>query len=295
MLNFGEWQMYCEQGGIGSAVVYVHGGFPCLLTELRKTDYGGWTWTWESQFARQFHFIWYDRRGCYRSSAPDHGYDFGTQAADIEKMMDSLGVDSAHIIGSSAGGPISIVFAAMYPTHIKSLTLVGTALRLFPANDLATKTIEHYGELVQQHGQSALIESRPTKVVASFDALWEEPEHAARGELEKYQAEQLELDSRAVEVDPDVRRRYYQIELEAIQAYLKTDVADYARQVQCPAFVIHGTEDRMVPPDWSKSLARTIPNCERKTIDGGNHGLLIRSDDARRRVADFIQRFDMRS
>ena len=209
-------------------------------------------------------------------------------------MIDSLGVDSAHIIGSSAGGPISIAFAAMYPTHVKSLTLVGTALRLFPVNDPATKTIEHYRERVQQHGQSALIESRPTKAVASFDALWEEPEYAARGELEKYQAEQLQLDNRAVEVDADVRRHYYQIELEAIQAYQKTDVADYARHVQCPAFVIHGTEDRMVPPYWSESLARTIPNCERKIMDGGNHGLLIRSDDARRCVANFIQRFDKR-
>jgi hypothetical protein len=35
MLNFGEWQMYCEQGGIGSAVVYVHWTYPEFVdTEL---------------------------------------------------------------------------------------------------------------------------------------------------------------------------------------------------------------------------------------------------------------------
>jgi pimeloyl-ACP methyl ester carboxylesterase len=121
--------LFYETGGEGAPVVYIHGGFASLDTVLRdlKPD----DWGWEHDFAAQFYFIAYDRRGCYRSSSPDSGYDLMTHVHDLIGLLDHLQIGSAHIIGSSAGGPIAVLFAATQPQRTRSLILVGTALDLW--------------------------------------------------------------------------------------------------------------------------------------------------------------------
>ena len=111
-------------------MVYVHGGFASLATVLRPLN--PFDWGWEHDFAAQFHFVTYDRRGCYRSSSPDTGYDLLTHVHDLTGLLDHLCIAAAHIIGSSAGGPIAIMFAATQPERVRSLVLTGTALDLFP-------------------------------------------------------------------------------------------------------------------------------------------------------------------
>src|SRR5690348_11637965 len=98
-----DCRLYYEAGGEGSPVVYIHGGFASLDTVLRELK--PFDWGWERDFAAQFHFISYDRRGCYRSSSPETGYDLLTQVADLAGLLDQLQIASAHLIGSSAGGP----------------------------------------------------------------------------------------------------------------------------------------------------------------------------------------------
>ena len=37
------------------------------------------------------------------------------------------------------------------------------------------------------------------------------------------------------------------------------DVAEYAREVSVPTLVLHGRNDRVVPVEWGRELAGTIP------------------------------------
>lgn len=116
--------LYYESAGRGAPVVFVHGGFPSLAT--RHEGFGTWQWAWECDFAARFHFVWYDRRGCWRSQSPSHDYQLENQAQDLARLLDHLHIDAAHVIGSSAGGPIAIAFAALWPERTRSLLLAGT-------------------------------------------------------------------------------------------------------------------------------------------------------------------------
>ena len=107
--------LFYEEGGAGEAVVFLHGGVPSLRTLIHREEALAWTWGWELDFASEMRFIWYDRRGCYRSSAPTSGYDLRNLVEDLRMLLDHLQVDECHVIGSSAGGPISILFAATFP------------------------------------------------------------------------------------------------------------------------------------------------------------------------------------
>src|SRR5258708_1951840 len=101
-----QCELYYQVEGDGPPLVYVHGGFAGLDTLLQNNE-----WDWEYNFAHECCFITYNRRGCARSSSPDTGYDLVTQARDLAGVLDWIHAPDAHIIGSSAGGPISIFFA----------------------------------------------------------------------------------------------------------------------------------------------------------------------------------------
>lgn len=89
---------YYPTGGVGAPVVFIHGGFASLSKVLSDLKPHGWGW--EGEFEAEFTFVTYDRRGCYRSSSPEDGYDLHSQVRDLIGLLDHLDLKSAHIIGS---------------------------------------------------------------------------------------------------------------------------------------------------------------------------------------------------
>ena len=41
-------------------------------------------------------------------------------------MLDAIGVQRAHVLGTSEGGPLAILLAVSYPDRVRSLVLCGT-------------------------------------------------------------------------------------------------------------------------------------------------------------------------
>src|SRR5688572_9876615 len=215
-LTVNDCTLYYETAGEGSPVVYVHGGFASLDTTLR--DLTPYNWDWEQNFARQFRFIAYDRRGCYRSSSPETGYDLATQARDLAGLLDSLNISAVHLIGSSAGGPIAIVFAAQWPQRVRSLVLVGTALDLFPAGERASDTVRQHLALLEQVGAEAAFEQRPSEVEVTFAELWDHREAEARGTLADYLERQRQWREKVQQLPKARRVHYYATELQIMGA-----------------------------------------------------------------------------
>jgi pimeloyl-ACP methyl ester carboxylesterase len=281
------FDLYYQAGGEGEPVVFVHGGFASLDTKLRAILPNDWMWEWE--FAHHFHFITYDRRGCWRSSSPDGGYELTNQAEDLECLLDDLGLQSIHLIGSSAGGPISVLFAATRPDRVRSLVLVGTGPNLFPAGNPPSDTIRRQIQLLEREGPEAAFEQRPAGVEVSLEVLWELEEEKARGSLSEYLTRQQALVAKAGQLSRADRIRYYAIELKNMKAYMDIDIRPYARRVAAPTLVIQGSNDKVVPLEWAQDLAGEIPSARFFMIEGGSHGLLFRNPEARQAAIQFIK------
>lgn len=279
--------LYYEDGGIGAPVVFIHGGFPSLAMKLQDVD--EWAWTWERDFAARFHFIWYDRRGCYRSDSPADGYALENQARDLAALLDHLQLDSAHVIGSSAGGPIAIVFAALWPHRVRSLILAGTGLEFFPEEgDPISDIIRRQIELLDEAGVEVAFDARPPRVQTSFESLWRAEEEAARGRLDTYvQHEQIRT-AQAQQVPRSDRVHFYAVELRSLQAYMDRNIRADARQVLAPTLVLHGSDDREVPLALGKEIAQTIPGVFLQVVPGGGHSLVHRTAEGRQRAIQFI-------
>jgi pimeloyl-ACP methyl ester carboxylesterase len=280
-------ELYYEAGGRGAPVIFVHGGFPSLASRL--DDFSRWTWTWEQDFARAFRFIWYDRRGCYRSSAPTSGYELENQALDLALLLDGLDISSAHVIGSSAGGPISLLFAALYPNRARSLTLAGTSHNLFPIGDPVSDLIRQLLVILEKDGAEAAFAQRPAGVETSLESLWVVDEMRARGRYEEYLQKEEQLARQAQALPAAERARAFAVELRSMQAYMRDDLAAYARQVTCPTLVLHGSDDREVPLARGEALAELIPAARLRVVPGGGHSLVHRSVEGRRAAIECIR------
>jgi pimeloyl-ACP methyl ester carboxylesterase len=94
-LDLREFTMHYEEGGDGIPLVYVHGGNTSLLSTLHY-GHRPFAWRWRQDFVDRFRFLWYERRGCYRSGTPDDGYDMESQARDLLALLNHLAIERAH-------------------------------------------------------------------------------------------------------------------------------------------------------------------------------------------------------
>lgn len=61
------------------------------------------------------------------SSGPGNGdFSLGANAARLRDLLDHLGIDSAHLVGHSLGGGISMQFLYQFPDRTASLTLISS-------------------------------------------------------------------------------------------------------------------------------------------------------------------------
>src|SRR5262245_39006473 len=93
--NSASIEIYYEDHGSGKPVVLIH-GWPLSGA------------SWEKQTAALltagYRVITYDRRGFGRSSQPVTGYDYGTLAADLDRLLTGLDLRDATLVGFSMGG-----------------------------------------------------------------------------------------------------------------------------------------------------------------------------------------------
>ena len=104
--------VYYEVEGEGTPLVLIHG----WSLNLRM---------WDQQvpaLSRRFRVIRYDRRGFGKSTGSEDG---SWDAADLNALLDHLGVRTAHLLGMSQGVRVALQFARSYPDRVSSLILHG--------------------------------------------------------------------------------------------------------------------------------------------------------------------------
>lgn len=84
---------------------------------------------WDAQvreFESTHRVIRFDRRGYGRSDTPTERY---SPIADVELILDELRVESAVVIGASAGGALAVEVALAFPERVVALVLAGAVVR----------------------------------------------------------------------------------------------------------------------------------------------------------------------
>jgi len=70
--------------------------------------------------------ILFDKRGTGLSDCSSQIFTLEQRMSDVQAIMNAVGSSRAAIMGTSEGGPMSILFAATYPQRITAIILYGT-------------------------------------------------------------------------------------------------------------------------------------------------------------------------
>jgi pimeloyl-ACP methyl ester carboxylesterase len=105
---------YRDTGGSGVPVVFLH-----------AATGNGLVWEYQlPPFTRAgYRVVTYDRRGFGRSAIEPAGAQPGTDADDLLALLNHLGLDRVHLVGTAAGGGVSFDFALSFPERVRSLVI----------------------------------------------------------------------------------------------------------------------------------------------------------------------------
>ena len=203
----------------------------------------------------EYRCVFYDRRACGQSDASADGYDMGNCARDLKWLLEHLGIAKAHILGSSAGGPIAMQFALDYPDMTDTLILVNTMTYSQEAQrEVRRQELRRLKERMASEGRAAAVE---------------------RGLSDRF--------PQMAEDDPVRFARIVQDNLGRLEGIAAThqayvDIGDSLEsrlsELQMPVAIVHGDEDSRIPVECGYSLSDGIPQAELFVIPGAEHGLM---------------------
>jgi len=97
-------------------------GLPLVLIHGSWTDHSDWDLV-APIFAEHFRLLTYDRRGHSQSERIPGQGSVNEDAADLEALLEDLGLVPAHIVGLSFGGSIALRLATRRPDLFRSLSV----------------------------------------------------------------------------------------------------------------------------------------------------------------------------
>ncbi|MGD8243612.1 MAG: alpha/beta hydrolase [Anaerolineae bacterium] len=178
------------------------------------------------------------------------------QVALVVGLMDALAVDTAVLVGHSAGGTVAVNAALTHPERFDALVLVDTAIYegggapswIRPL--LRTPQLDRLGPLVARQ-----IEVRGD---AFLERAWHDPSKIDPADRDGYR-KPLRADN--------WDRALWQL----TKASYEPDLVDRLGQITLPSLVISGDDDRVVPVESSIRLAEELPNAELVVIPNCGH------------------------
>jgi pimeloyl-ACP methyl ester carboxylesterase len=238
-----------EQIGEGAAA-------PMLLIQGLGAQMIGWRREFcEMLAAESFRVIRFDTRDTGLSQKfPGQVYELSDLADDVIGLLDSLGIDAAHIVGRSLGGGIAQELVIKAPERVASLCLLYTA-----PSPRFLRMDRNWDELIGRPPPGSREEA-----IARF----EEDERWAASDGYAFDA------TWARELGGLMWDRCWYPEGGARHFAAMRRSADHTealRGVRAPTLIVHGDSDRLVELTAAMVLAEAIPDSELKIYPGLGH------------------------
>lgn len=241
-VNVGEIRLFVEivgqklrvEAGVLSekpSVVFIHGG-PAFDHRTLLADYA------PLQDVAQL--VFYDHRGLGRSDhCSSQNWNLRTWAADLNGLIQTLGLGRPIVFGQSFGGAVAQRFAVDYPDAYAGLVLSSTSVRIDPDEVIGA---------CRSVGGEALAEI----AIAHYAGL--RPPHRFLLDSMKF----FTKDARSIGDIPDFRSEvfdhFYSVGGEGHCFDIRAELG----QVRVPTLVIGGDRDPMIPAKQQEILAAAL-------------------------------------
>ena len=237
--------------GRGPAVVLIHG-------------LGGFAESWRHNvpaLARVATVYAVDLPGFGRSAKPPARYRLGDSARALHGFVQAMGLDRVAIVGHSLGAAVGLTYALTHPARVERIALLGALVPgsgYRPSMPYRVAATPILGELLALCGcaplyRAAIARCFHTRMAAEIEFLVREG-YAAR-------------------TSPEAKAAYL-----ATLRDVRRDIVDHApdyRQalatLEAPVLLIHGQQDRVIPPAHCGEAVETLPRAHVRWIDACGH------------------------
>lgn len=241
---------YMDWGEAGDpAVVLLHG----FAQTCRSWDFAA------LGLCDRFRIIALDLRGHGDTQwAPDADYSYDALLRDLHAFVETLGISTFSLMGSSLGGRTSLLYAAANPERVTSLVIVDAAPQHLASG---SRNVRRF--------------ARKVDVLDSFEELvdrvgaynYRRPLEQVRSSL-VHNVKQLPDGRWTWKYDRELRspeRSYWQ---ESGLVYRLWRAVD---SVRCPTLLVRGANSNVVSADLVEEVGRRIPHCRVATVENAGH------------------------
>ena len=252
--------LFHESFGQGEPVVFANG---ILMTTQ--------SWSFQTRFLqRHFRCILYDMRGQLRSDKPDEPYSMEQHADDLAALLDHLGVDRCHLVGTSYGGEVGLSFAERHPERLRSLSVIASLARSEPLFQAQVASWRDVGL------------SAPR---ALFGVTL--PYYFSNDFLARHGAALRARDGDISDQPPAFFRGFARL----CDALIEFDISEQLAQITTPTLAVAAEFDLIKPPACSEFIAESIPGAELLVVPDAGHAVILeRPDEVNTAIYGFLQK-----
>jgi len=205
---------------------------------------------WErlASFSR---LILVDQRGTGASDAIATAPTLDEHVADVEAVVDALGLGEVVVAAGSQATPQAILYAHRHPESVRRLLLYGATARLLRAPDYP------HGFAPEQADRFAQAYARGWGTGATLDLI--APSAAADRQMRQWWGR-----AERTAGNPGSLRRL-------METFARADVRAEARELAMPTLLSHRAGDALIPVAHARWLAEAIPDCTLVEVPGSDH------------------------
>lgn len=245
----------------GGTVLLIHGSGPGV------SAWANWRLTIPA-LAPHFRVVAPDIAGFGYTERTAMDYDLDTWTAHVTGVLDTLGIESAHVVGNSFGGSLALSLAIRHPERVRRLGLmgaVGLSFALTPGLD----AVWGYEPSVEaMAGLLRIFTATPAEGIDELARL--RYEASIRPGVQEAYARMF----------PAPRQRW----VDAL-AHAESDVSS----ITAPTLIFHGREDRVIPLATSLRLFELIPEAQLHVFGNCGHWTQIEhAAEFNRLLRDFL-------
>lgn len=186
-----------------------------------------------------------DLRSAGASPRAHEPISMAQHAGDLETLRGALGLPSVVPIGCAIGSMVAASYAARYPEHVPALVLSNPALR---TSEAARAMLHERAQAVRSGGMAAIL---PGAVDRAF---LEQPRDMR---YQRYYARFAEQDAEAYAL--------------SALSVLDADASEDLQALRCPALVVAGGHDVLLPQEQSRGAHALIADAQFHLLPDAAH------------------------
>ena len=210
---------------------------------------------WCQELSKRHRYVAYDGRGCGLSDRDVGELSLDAFVADLEAVVDGLGLGRFALVGMSMGAPVAVAYSAKHPERVSRLVLHGGFHRSYVSSRNPDPRVLEEADVLLKSARLGWGAGSPALRQVFVAKFMGESTEAQRQAFDERQR---------VTSTAEVAEKY-------LRAMFALDVKDLAPRVSCPTLSFHSRGDQLILFEQGRKLAALVPGARFVPLESKNH------------------------